>query len=184
MPTYTIPINDKSAFAIGDLLMVSPYSDLTFFGNLFYGMYTRGTAEKNFTVGIGLWTMTEGDMSAKTISPAVNISAMLKTGYNSYFITENYAFQYNLNEYAEYNDPYIFTSEEFMNEKYIIWGISGFRVIGKNYPRNSWQFSLAYFFIKSGGIPDKYKQDYWYVGAADDKTNFFAFPILTYTRKF
>ena len=182
MPVYTIPINEKSSFAIGDMLMVSPYSELSFFGNLFYGMYTKRSTENNFSIGLGLWTTTESDVAAKTISPAINFSAMLKTNYKSYFITENYIFQYNINA------PVIFdlnsTEEKFLQAKYVLSGISGFRVIGKNFPRNSWQFALAYIFVISEDAPSKYKTSDWIIEAEYNSTQFIPWPIISYTRKF
>lgn len=185
MPSYSIPINEESSFAIGDLMLLSPYADLSFFGNLLYGMYTKGSAEKNFSIGLGLWTTIDCDLARKTFSPAINFSAMLKTSYNSYFITEFYAFQYNMNDYATYfeNDEPQF-DEDFLQAKYIAGGISGFRIIGKNYPRNSWQFALAYIFIFSGDFPDKYDKPYWRVNSEDDSSNFTPWPIISYTRIF
>jgi len=186
MPIYSIPINENSSFAVGDLLMISPYSeDISFFGNLFFGMYSKGSAENNYSVGLGIWTTTKTDVAAETISPAINYSAIIKTGYNTYFITENYAFQYNLTQTAEYNsDPNNYIEEKFLQKKYVLGGISGFRVIGKKYPRNSWQFALTYLFIISEDTPDKYKQPNWDVWGNYNNTQFIPWPILSYTRKF
>jgi hypothetical protein len=185
IPTYSIPINEKSSFAVGDMLMVSPYLDLSFFGNLFYGMYTRGSAEKNFSVGIGLWTTTESDIAAKTISPAINLSAMIKTGKNSYFITENYVFQYNINApVVDSFDPDSRPDEYFFQEKIVFGGLSGFRIISKRNPKNSWQYSVAYIIVSSGDAPDEYKQPIWDIRTGVNSVSFFPFPILSYSRKF
>jgi hypothetical protein len=194
MPTYTYQINDKSAFAVGDLLMFSPYSDLSFFGNLFYGMYTRGSMDNNFSVGVGLWTTTNNSMTQKTVSPAFNISAQLQISENVYFITENYWFQMNIEESAHYeyqiDDPSCdecywieFIEEHFNQRETIVGGLSGFRYIGKKYTRNSWQFGLVYiFFIHDNEIPNKYKQPEW--TTFDNDMNYIFLPIISYSRKF
>lgn len=185
MANYSIPINDNSSFAIGDLLMFSPYSDLSFFGNLFYGMYTKGTSEKNFSIGLGLWTTPDCEVAGKTISPALNFSFISKTSYNNYFITELYGFQYNVNQGAEnISSPDFHFEEKFLQNKYVLGGISGFRVIGKRHPRNSWQFALAYLIIISEDIPEKYKDTNWQVWGEYDNTRLIPWPIISYTRKF
>jgi len=182
--TYTLSYNENSAFAIGDLIMFSPFEDLSIYGNLLYGMYTKGTAEKNFSISLGLWTTSESDLAAKTISPALNFSAILKTGYNNYFITENYAFQYNVTGDASIfeNNIQIY-NEEFSQPLYVIGGISGFRFIGIN-PQNSWQLAMAYIFIIPGDAPNKYKQPNWEIDNKKNNTSFVPWPIISYTRKF
>ncbi|MBN1597221.1 MAG: hypothetical protein JW894_02920 [Bacteroidales bacterium] len=75
MPTFTHTINDKSAFAIGDLMIFFPHSDIPFFGNLFYGLYTSGTPDNNFSAGLGLWATIDNDLFGETYSPIINISA-------------------------------------------------------------------------------------------------------------
>ena len=190
MPTYTYQINDKSAFAIGDLLMFSPYKDFTYFGNLFYGLYTRGSLDNNFSVGIGLWTATETDIGSKTTSPAFNISASFKTSDNTYFLTENYFVQMNENTTVHYeyydnvNDNYLYNDEEFSRNILVIGGISGFRFIGQKYPKNSWQLGLVYIFLRFDDFPDKYKQPGWVTFKDYDNMNFIPIPFISYSRKF
>ena len=190
MPTYTYQINDKSAFAIGDLLMFSPYKDFTYFGNLFYGLYTRGSLDNNFSVGVGLWTATETDIGTKSISPAFNISASIKTAENTYFLTENYYVQMNSDNGAYYemydpvNDIYIHEHKNFNQETTIIGGISGFRFISKRNPQNSWQLGLIYIFVYYGEVPDEYKQPGWGVHVEENSVEFLGIPILSYSRKF
>ncbi len=184
MSVYSIPINENSAYAIGDLLMFSPYSDeLSFFGNLLYGIYTKGNAEKNYSLGLGLWTTPSTDVSGETISPALNFSSTLKSSGNSYFITENYIFQYNINQTAESINTETYVEETFLQKKYIIGGISGFRIISKRSPRNSWQFAMAYVFVISEDIPGKYKSSNWNVWGEYDNIKFIPWPIISYSIK-
>lgn len=189
MPTFTYQINDKSAFTVGDLFMFSPYPDLTFFGNLFYGMYSRGNLNNNFSVGIGLWTTTESDIMFKTTSPAFNISASVKTTDNIYFLTENYFVQMydNTSVLYEYhdnaNDIHLYDEVELSQNINVIFGISGFRFISRSNPINSLQIGLVYIFIFSEEIP-QYNQPNWVTYDDDDNVSFIPIPFISYSRKF
>ncbi len=193
--TYTLPLNDKSAFAIGDLFLAETYFGLGFSANLFYGMYTYGNSDNNFSIGAGLWTMSSSDISHKTISPAFNFSAQLILSNNAYLITENYIFQVNEEENAGYpfkiDDPSCegcywidYYNEEFIQRNTLIGGLTGIRYVFKKYPKNSWQFGLVYLFIiHDDYIPDKYKKAPW-EAEIDEGFDIIPFPFVSYSRKF
>lgn len=183
MPTYHYQINEKSAFAIGDLIMFVPYNDFTFFGNLLYGIYTNGNINNNFSLGIGLWTTTDSDIASKTISPAINISASLRINEKIQFLTENYYVQMNAETDFHYRPGEIV--EEFKDETYrqyinIIGGISGLRFYTKSV-RNSWQLGLVYY-VTIWDFPNKYSEPGWY--NFTNEVGFIAIPILSYSRIF
>jgi len=191
MPTITYQINEKSAFAIGDLLLLTPVPDMIFMGNLLYGLYTRGSLDNNFTIGVGLWTTS---FEAQTVSPAYNISAQLKISENAYFLTENFWFQMNFETGASYpnqiDDPSCegcywieYVEEEFIRKETIMFGLSGIRFIGNNNPKNSYQLGLIYIILKHGSVPYQYTQPPWEIEYTENQIEFIAFPLLSYSRK-
>lgn len=131
MPNYSFPINSNSSFAVGDLFLFSAIDEISFYGNLLYGMYSKGSSENNFSVGLGLWTTPDCEAAAKTISPAINFSAILKTAYNGYFITEEYLFQYNVNQTAHYVSDSEVPNDDFFKENIYSVGYQVFVSLGK-----------------------------------------------------
>ena len=183
MPTYYHQINEKSAFAIGDLVMFVPYNDFSFFGNLLYGLYTRGNMDNNFSIGIGIWTTTDSDIASETISPTINLSSSIRINDKIQFLTENYYVQMNAETDFHYRPGEIV--EEFKDETFsqyinVIGGISGLRFYTQN-PRNSWQLGLVYYFT-IWDFPDKYDEAGWY--NFKNEIGFMAIPIISYSRKF
>ncbi|MBI9053365.1 MAG: hypothetical protein JEY96_06075 [Bacteroidales bacterium] len=207
MPTYTYQINDKSALAVGDLFLFTTYDNFVY-GNLFYGLYTRGSLDNNFTIGVGLWTSIEGkdetetidpDMNPSfieyntrinTVSPAFNFSTQLKLSSNLYFISENYGLKLNMSPVAELkedNSSYgeiTVRSEHFAREETIVAGILGLRIINKKNPLKSWQISAVYIFAKHEEIPDKYKQPGWETYDNGKDYSFIPIPLISYSIKF
>ena len=186
IPTYIFPINEKSSFAVGDLLMISPYPDLFFFGNLLYGLYTRGDADNNFSVGAGVWTTLGDEIVHSSISPAITLSASLKMAENTYFLTENYYVAMNRKAVASYDSDEInmLTDNEFSQNTMAIGGIIGFRIIGKKRPQNSWQFGAIYILLRFGEVPSEYKQAGWDSHKDEGDIDFVPIPFFSYTRKF
>lgn len=210
IPTYTFKINDKSSFAVGDLFLFTTYGDFLY-GNLFYGLYTRGNLDNNFTIGAGLWTSQLGKNETETIdqdpdpsfisykvkipttSPAFNFSAQFKLSKNTYFVTENYWFKINMDAIADLKGPnpsgawYDITirSEHYAKEETVLAGILGLRIINKKNPSKSWQISSIYVLAHNGDIPDKYQQPDW--DTYDTKEggySFFPIPLISFTKKF
>jgi len=205
MPTYTYQINDKSALAVGDLILCTTYDNFNY-GNLFYGLYTRGNIDNNFTIGAGLWTsklgkyetetieqtpdlsFVEYSVKINTISPAFNFSVQLRLSQNTYFISENYWFMINMDAIADLRDAttnyIILRSEHYAMEETVLAGILGLRLISKKNPSRSWQISSIYVFAHHGKIPDKYKQPNWETDNNEDGYSFFPVPFISYTIKF
>jgi hypothetical protein len=187
-PKVTIPIDDKSAFAIGDMLMVGTWGT-KFFGNLLYGTYSRGGAYNNVSVGAGYLYTDEGDITLKTNTPVFNFSALLQASDHIYFITENYVSQVKTRQYAYYNyynpnnGDYIYYDESFKLNMFFIYGMSGFRFINRTRDVISWQFGLTYLLSAYGDIPLKYGGTNWTVNARSG-SRLIAFPVIGYARKF
>jgi hypothetical protein len=179
-PKFTIPVNDKSSFAIGDLLMIGTYGT-KFTGNLLYTTYTRGGTYNNFTLGLGYLHTGVGDVTNATNNPVLNFSALLQVSDHIYFITENYSSQVKTKQSA-YNEN-TYENENFEQKMFFIYGSAGFRLINKTKDVKSWQFGLSYIFSSFGAIPQKYNSSYWYTDAYK-KSRFIAFPVIGYARKF
>jgi len=188
-PKITIPVDDNSAFAIGDMLIIGTWGT-KFSGNLLYGTYTRGGDYNNFTIGGGYLHLGDGDITNSTNSPVFNFSALLQVSSHIYFITENYSSLVKTKQTANYYyynpDPpynYIDDYQEFEQNMVFFYGLAGFRFINKNKDVRSWQFGLSYIFRSYGEIPVLYKSSFWQT-SANNESNFIAFPVIGYARKF
>lgn len=188
-PKVTIPVNDKSAFAIGDMLIVGTWGT-NFSGNLLYTTYTRGNSYNNFTIGGGYLYLGNGEITNRTNSPVLNFAALLQISDHIYFITENYTSVVKTKQTANYsyynnNPPYDYTyySEQYEQNMFFFYGMAGFRFINRNRDVRSWQFGLSYIFRSYGEIPWVYKGNYWYTSAYNE-SKFVAFPVIGYARKF
>jgi len=187
MPSFSYKINNKSALIIGDLFIYPIFEDLfPFNGNLLYGMYTYGNTDNNISIGGGLWSTMENDMTKRGNSPAVAISGIAKMSTNWYFVTENYGFKMTIKEQANYYNnfnEYIY-KEYFENNSLFIGGLSGFRLISKRKPNNYWQFGLIYILSFFDDLPSKYDSPNWEVFIEDDNFEVYLIPILTFSHKF
>jgi hypothetical protein len=187
-PKFTIPVNEKSSFSVGDILMLGTWGS-KFTGNLLYGTYTRGNVSNNITFGLGYLHTNESDVTNVTNSPVLNISALLKVSSHIYFITENYSSVVKTKQEAYYNywDPITyegtFFNESFSQKMFFIYGMAGFRFINKNKDVRSWQFGLSYIYNSREEIPYKYRYGYWSTDAPSNG-RFIAFPVIGYARKF
>lgn len=202
-PSYSFKINNKSAFAVGDLFLFTTYDHIEY-GNLLYAIYTRGNFNNNFTIGAGLWiskfgednteildpgdgnTFTEYNSKIKTTSPAFNFSTQLKLSEHAYFISENYWFKINMSSITELRDnsDNIIRAENYAMKETILAGIFGLRLINKKNNLKSWQLSSIYILAHHGEIPDKYKQEGWETYTKEGGYLFIPLPYITYTIKF
>ena len=183
-PKFTIPVNDKSAFAVGDILILGTYG-AKFTGNLLYGTYTKGGSFNNFTVGGGYLRLGGGDVTNVTNAPVFNFSSLLQLSGHIYFITENYGSQIRTKQTANYYN-YVaeeYASDYFNQNVFFIYGLTGFRFINRTKDLKSWQVGLSYIFTSSAEVPAMYKTTFWnYSGNIG--TKFIAFPVIGYARKF
>jgi len=85
-PKVSIPVvRDKFNLGVGALAgTVIGESDLNY--GIFYGITTFGSRDKNISIGLG-YGFAGGEMADL---PALNVSAMIRTGKRGYFLTENY----------------------------------------------------------------------------------------------
>lgn len=182
-PKVTIPVNEKSAFAIGDMMIIGTWGT-RFFGNLLYSTYTRGDARNNITLGTGYLYTNEGDVTGKTNSLVFNFSALGRASDHIYFITENYASRLTLNKTAwfETYDPntgyYDYRDVQFDQRLFFIYGQAGFRLINRSKDVVSWQIGLSYIFRAFGEVPPLYRP------FAESGSKILAFPMIGYARKF
>jgi hypothetical protein len=188
-PKITIPVDDNSAFAIGDMLLIGTWGT-RFSGNLLYGTYTRGGYFNNFTLGAGFLHTGDNDITSVTNSPVFNFSGLLQVSSHIYFITENYSSMVKTKQSADYYyynpDPpyeYDFQSGEFQQNIFFIYGLTGFRFINRAKDLRSWQFGLSYIFRSFGDVPSLYNSGYW-TNSANTGSKFIAFPVVGYARKF
>ena len=187
-PKITLPFNDKSSFAIGDMLLLGTW-DSDFFGNLLYGTYTRGDSRNNITVGGGHLYTRPGDLTSTTNSPVVNFSALGQISDHIYFITENYASKVKTRQDANYfffdnvSGNYVYDEAVFNQDVFFIYGMTGFRFINKKRDVISWQVGLTYLFRAPEEVPVQYTTGNWST-SANNENKFITFPVIGFTRKF
>lgn len=187
-PKVTIPVDEKSAFSVGDMLMIGTWGT-NFSGNLLYATYTRGGFYNNFTIGGGYLYLGDGEITNTTHSPVLNFAALLQVSGHIYFITENYTSVVKTKQTATYSNynpvtyESIYYNESYQQNMFFFYGMAGFRFINRNKDVRSWQFGLSYIFRSYGEIPWVYKGNYWYTGAYNE-SRFIAFPVIGYARKF
>lgn len=188
-PKVTIPVDEKSAFSIGDMLIIGTWGT-KFTGNLLYATYTRGGDYNNFTIGGGYLHLGDGEITNTTNSPVINFAALLQISDHIYFITENYTSIVKTKQTASYNyynpNPpfdYEYYEKTFEQNMFFFYGLAGFRFINRNKDVRSWQIGLSYLLRSYGEIPWMYKANYWYTSAYNE-SRFIAFPVIGYARKF
>ncbi len=187
-PKLTIPVNERSSFAIGDIMMIGTWG-ADFFGNLLYATYTRGNYRNNVTFGLGYLFTNEGEITLTSNSPVFNFSVLGGMSDHIYFIMENYASSASTRQtayYSHYNPVtgvYQDRTEDFSQNLFFIFGMAGFRFINKKEDVKSWQVGLSYLYRSREQIPSKYTGSSWYT-SAESGTRFIAFPVMGFTRKF
>jgi len=187
-PKLSIPVNDNSAFSIGDMLILGTWNS-DFFGNLLYATYTRGGSQNNFSIGGGYLYTKDGSLTQKTNSPVVNISGIAKMSGHIYFISENYMSRVRTKQWAYYSyydeatQYYEDISESYSQNMSFIYGLTGFRFLNRKKDVVSWQVGLTYFLMSFEDVPAKYSADNWYT-YANSGTRFIMFPVIGYTHKF
>ena len=185
-PKVSIPVGEKSAIAIGDMLIVGTYGT-NFFGNLAYGNFTTGGVNGNVSLGMGYLATNESDIAAKTSSAVFNLSGMVKVSPLIYLLSENYVFGIDMNQYAyderfnEDTQEWEYLNEEFIQRQTIWYGIAGVRIVNKNKGIVSWQIGITYVANFPGEVPAAYRN--WNTDNIEN-SNVIAFPTVSYTRKF
>jgi hypothetical protein len=187
-PKLSLPIDEKSSFAIGDLMMIGTFGT-NFFGNLLYGTYSRGGPYNNITLGLGWLHSSDNEITKTTNSPVFNMSFLLQASNHIYFVNENYISLVKTKRTADYyyynqvTAEYTSYHEEFKQNMFFVYGLAGFRFINKTKDVNSWQFGLTYVFTSFEDMPYKYKASNWYTSAGNG-SRFIAFPVVGFARKF
>jgi hypothetical protein len=187
-PKLTIPVNERSTFAIGDILMFGTWG-ADFFGNLLYGTYTRGTYQSNITLGLGHLAGGGKDNPLASSSLVFNFSALGGMSDHIFFITENYMSSSSTTQtayYSNYNPVtgiHQYRDEEFSQGVFFWFGMAGFRFINKKEDVKSWQLGLSYLYTSREQIPSKYTGSSWNT-SSESGTRFIAFPVIGFTRKF
>lgn len=184
-PKLTLPVSDKSAFALGDMLIIGTWG-ASFTGNLIYGTYTRGNTFNNFTVGGGYLVVGGKDISDKINAPVFNFSVLAKVSSHLYFITETYASYLKVNQTGYYYDNTTGMSYEdyFDQENFLMYSFLGFRFINKNVDVKCWQVGLSFVIAAFGEIPAKYQNSEYYSTDANTGNQFIPIPMIGYARKF
>ncbi len=154
-PKLSIPVGKKSAFGIGDLLMLGTWGS-DFLGNLAYGTFSTGGRNGNFTVGAGYLYTNENDLTGQTSSLVSNLSAMTRLSPFIFLLTENYVMSANFNKYASYYsnvEPYDYIEEEFVQRNTFWYGILGIRIVTRSRDYISWSAGLTYVVNFPGSYP-------------------------------
>lgn len=183
-PKITIPVNEKSSFAIGDMLMVGTYGS-KFTGNLLYSTFTTGGDYNNVTFGVSYLHAGGADISDPANAMVLNFSALARISDHIYFITENYGSDFKVRRTASAYDYNSGTSQssDYRQNVFFIYGLAGFRFINRSKDIKSWQFGLSYAFTSRGEIPSMYRYSNWYVEYREG-SNLIAIPVVGFTRKF
>lgn len=187
-PKLTFPIDETSAIAVGDLMMIGTWGS-NFFGNLLYTTYSRGGAYNNFTVGGGHLYVNNSELTGDSNAFVFNFSSLFQVSDHIYFLTENYVSQLKTKQnayYSSYNElsgQYVYYDETFDQKMFFIYGMAGFRFINRVKDVVSWQFGLTYLFSSYGDIPYKYFGSGWNT-SAQRGGRFITFPVVGFARKF
>jgi len=184
----SIPINENSHLAVGDLLMLGTYGT-EFFGNLAFATYTYGNRNSNISLGGGYLYFNPGEFTQTTSSAVGNISGIVKAGKYFYFLTENYITNFNDTEdaYRETilaNGDFNFENAEFTMKRSVWYGLSGIRFVRKGNELVSWQFGITHILMVNSSIPAPYNGNGWQTYTDDQRARMIAFPTLSFTRKF
>lgn len=187
-PKLTFPLDDKSAIAVGDLMMIGTWGS-NFFGNLLYTTYSRGGAYNNFTIGGGHLYVNDSELTGSSNAFVFNFSSLFQVSDHIYFLTENYVSQVKTKQnayYYNYNPityESIYYDEDFDQKMFFIYGMAGFRFINRVKDVVSWQFGLTYLFTSYGDVPYKYSGPAWNTTASRGG-RFITFPVVGFARKF
>jgi len=185
-PKISFPVGDKSAFAIGDMLIFGTYGTRAL-GNLLYGSFSTGGDNGNASLGLGYLATNESDITEKTSSVVFNLSGIARASDHIFLMTENYVFGVNTRSHAYYEqynqntDTWIYLNEEYTQKLWFWYGVAGVRIFNRAKDYVSWQIGLTYVIGFPGEIPEQYA--HWDTGGWD-KIEAIAFPALSYTRKF
>ncbi|MEN8229061.1 MAG: hypothetical protein ABFS38_12965 [Bacteroidota bacterium] len=185
-PKISFPVGEKSAFALGDMLIFGTYGTNAL-GNLLYGSFSTGGIQGNTSIGVGYLATNESDITAKTSSAVFNLSGMARASSHIYLLTENYLFGVNTTQWAHYDrydaatDTWTYRSEEYIQKLWLWYGVAGIRIINKNKDFVSWQIGITYVINFPGEVPDQYSNWETY---SQSGINAYAFPAVSYTRKF
>lgn len=185
---YSIPIQENSHLAFGDLLMVGTYGT-NFFGNLAFATYTYGNSHNNISIGAGHLYFKPGDGSEISSSIVGNISGIVRAGTYFYFLSENYLFSFKTTESATRSTQlsdgtWLFESAEYETRRNIWYGLTGIRFVRKSNELVSWQFGLTHMLFVSAKAPAPYDSPQWETNSFNSETRMVAFPTFSFTRKF
>jgi hypothetical protein len=185
---YSIPLQEKSHLAIGNLLLVGTYGT-NFLGNLAFATYTYGSSHSNFSLGGGHLYFDPGNNSGESSSVVGNLSGILRAGKYFYFLSENYLFSFQNEQSASRvtslpDGTFVFQEGEFNVRRNIWYGLTGIRFVRKTNELVSWQLGLTHMLIVNSEIPAPYNSQNWNPDSFNPGTTFVTFPTLSYTRKF
>ena len=185
---YSIPIQEKSYVAFGNLLMLGTYGS-NFFGNLAYATYTYGSSHSNITVGGGHLYFDSVNNAEQSSSVVGNLSGIVRAGKHFYFLSENYLFNFNSIESAFrrtflQDGSVLFQEGEFDFRRNIWYGLTGIRFVRKSNELVSWQFGLTHVLVVNSDIPAPYNTPAWNTDIFSGSARMVAFPTFSYTRKF
>ena len=185
---YSIPLQENSHLAFGNMLMLGTYGT-DFFGNLAFGTYTYGDSHNNFSIGGGHLYFNPGDNTEQTSSAVGNISGIVRAAENFYFLTENYLFNFQSTEYAYRNTAlpdgtFVYQEAEYEVNRNVWYGLTGIRFVRKNNELVSWQLGLTHMLIVNSDIPAPYNSSEWETYGFNEGTRMIAFPTFSFTRKF
>jgi hypothetical protein len=185
-PKVTFPINQKSSFALGDMLIIGTYGT-RFTGNLLYLTYSRGGRSGNFTVGGGFFTVGGRDIDDNVNAPVLNFSALGRISDHIYFITESYLSFTKERRTADHYDYVNYTDnihESFYQSSFYMYNLIGFRFINKVKDVKCWQVGLSFITASFGEVPIQYSNSYYWMVDSPSGSNFIPVPVVGYARKF
>ncbi len=180
-PKISFPLGEKSALAIGDMLLLGTWGTNAL-GNLAYLNYSYGGPDGNLSIGGGYLYTNDSDITSETHSIVANFSTMARMSRQIFFLMENYVLTVNLKRDASYySEGSGYYSEEYSQRNTIWYGIAGIRIISKRRDFMSWQIGMTYIASFPGDIPAKYLS--WDTYAPTD-FQLIAFPTVSFTVKF
>jgi hypothetical protein len=186
---YSIPLQEKSHLAVGNMLVAGTYGT-NFLGNLAFATYTYGDSHSNISIGGGHLYFNPGNSNSGESSSIVgNLSGIARAGKYFYFLTENYLFSFRNTEVARRetflpDGSILFQQGDYDVRRNIWYGLTGIRFVRKNNELVSWQLGLTHMLIVNSDVPAPYSSSDWNTFSYNSGSTFVTFPTLSYTRKF
>jgi hypothetical protein len=188
MINFSYPVSENFAFTVGNISVFDIWLEPGLWGNMTYGLLSFGKPETQINAGTG-YIIIPNTLLIKTNTPAYTLSGQIQIGDRVFLLSEHY--------YAKFNDYYenayllpgstqdnpIFREYDYVFNRHLIFGITGFRITGNRNPNIAWQLGLAeMIYIFEDNVPEEYRLRENHLD--DGKVGVYPFPFISFSYKF